>query len=581
MGNTRTVRYDGLLNDQRTIQQIGRYRILGEIGRGAMGVVYRAQDPAIGRIVAIKTIRLVELADPTERAKLRDRLIREAQSAGILSHPGIVTIYDVGEEGDVNFIAMEFVDGPTLERTMIADPPDGNLVLAVINQTAAALDYAHKRGIIHRDIKPANIMLHERATAKITDFGVARIQSHQMTQVGSMVGTPNYMSPEQIQGKPVDGRSDQFSLGVIAYELFTGEKPFTAESIPALAFKIVQEEPPAAHRLNPTLDWPVDTVLKRALAKDPSDRYPSCSDFAFALENACRARKDWRPVAPGAVHSMPTIASKAPVMAAPEVAMPAARETDEAVALAEEPPPRALKWARNAALAALVIAAALFGLLQLFDNDAPEEPALAQNREGTEARPSPTAPEVEDLTIGQAAPPPDQPERVAPANTTTRDAPTPAPTPPSPPAASPKPSASAPVQTRLVTNPSGASLVVDGNPAYACTSPCTIELPRGRHTIAATMSGYRRTLKIFESPAESEIFLNLDRTTGSLVVRSEPRGATILVDGQTWKEKTPSLLLLPTGPHTIEIIYENMRETHPVTIRESVITNLAVQLQER
>src|SRR5688572_18079776 len=149
------------------MDEIGRYRILEEVGRGAMGIVYRAQDPAIGRIVAIKTIRLSELADEGERTRLRDRLFREAQSAGMLSHPGIVTVYDVGEEGEVAYIAMEFVDGPTLNRMVLSDPPDGKLILSILAQTAAALDYAHKRGIVHRDIKPANIMIHERTTAKI------------------------------------------------------------------------------------------------------------------------------------------------------------------------------------------------------------------------------------------------------------------------------------------------------------------------------------------------------------------------------------------------------------------------------
>src|SRR5688572_20861687 len=280
------------------MEQIGRYKILDEIGRGAMGVVYRAQDPAIGRVVAIKTIRINDLADPSEQSKLRDRLLREAQSAGILSHPGIVTIYDVAEEEGIAYIAMEYVDGPTLDQMAVNDPPDGRLILDILGQTAAALDYAHKRGIVHRDMKPANIMIHERSIAKIADFGVARIQSHQMTQAGSMIGTPNYMSPEQIQGQTVNGRSDQFSLAVIAYELLTGEKPFAAESIPALAFKIVQDDPMPVHRLNRTLEWPVDTVLKRALSKKPEDRYPTCSDFSFAVENACRASKGWKPISP-------------------------------------------------------------------------------------------------------------------------------------------------------------------------------------------------------------------------------------------------------------------------------------------
>ncbi len=298
---------------------IGRYQIVGELGRGAMGIVYRARDSKIGREVAIKTIHLRELADNVERQRLRDRLFREAQSAGILSHPNIVTIYDVAEEGDLAYIAMELVNGPTLDQLMSSEPLEGKFVLSILSQTAAALDFAHKRGIVHRDIKPANIMIHEGTTAKITDFGVARLASHQMTQVGSMVGTPNYMSPEQIQTKPVDGRSDQFSLAVIAYELLTGEKPFAADSIAALAYKIVREPAVPVHRLNPTLDWPVETVLQKALAKEPEDRYPTCSDFVFALENACRACRKWRPLRAGAAEDMATSFEAAAPVIAPAV----------------------------------------------------------------------------------------------------------------------------------------------------------------------------------------------------------------------------------------------------------------------
>src|SRR6266568_2956787 len=194
---------------------IGRYQLLGEIGRGAMGVVYRAQDPAIGRVIAIKTIRLSDFTDETERERLRDRLFREAQSAGILSHPNIVTIYDIAEENGMAFIFMEFVNGAPLERLVADGVRDNEVLLNILRQTALALDYAHKKGIVHRVIKPANIMIQEDGQAKITDFGVAKINSQQMTQSGALMGTPNYMPPEQVQGLPVDGRSDQFSLGVI------------------------------------------------------------------------------------------------------------------------------------------------------------------------------------------------------------------------------------------------------------------------------------------------------------------------------------------------------------------------------
>src|SRR5579864_2487742 len=222
------------------MDKIGRYQVLAEIGRGAMGVVYRAQDPAIGRVIAIKTIRLSDLTEEAERERLRDRLFREAQSAGILSHPGIVTIYDIAEENGLAYIFMEFVNGPPLEKLLLAaQTPDKETLLGIFRQVAAALDYAHKKGIVHRDIKPANIMIHEDGTAKVTDFGVAKIVSQQMTVAGTMMGTPSYMSPEQIQGGAVAGSADQFALAVIAYEVLTGEKPFAADYMPTLLFKIV------------------------------------------------------------------------------------------------------------------------------------------------------------------------------------------------------------------------------------------------------------------------------------------------------------------------------------------------------
>src|SRR5579863_9422538 len=253
-----------------------------------MGVVYRAQDPAIGRIVAIKTIRLSDLTDPTERERLRDRLFREAQTAGVLSHPHIVTIYDIAEENGLAYIFMEFVDGPPLEKLLgEPTPPDRDLILAILRQTASALDYAHSKGIVHRDIKPANIMLHEGVQAKVTDFGVAKILSQQMTQSGTMMGTPNYMSPEQVQGHAVDGRADQFSLAVIAYEIITGEKPFLADQLPSLLYRIVREDPVAPQRLNPSVGPQMEAVLRKALSKNATERYASCMEFIEALAVAC------------------------------------------------------------------------------------------------------------------------------------------------------------------------------------------------------------------------------------------------------------------------------------------------------
>lgn len=546
------------------MEQIGRYKILGEIGRGAMGIVYRAQDPAIGRIVAIKTIRLGDLADPSEVAKLRDRLRREAQSAGILSHPGIVTIYDVAEQDDLAYISMEYVDGPTLERMMLTDPPDGKLILEILTQTAAALDYAHKRGIVHRDIKPANIMIHERSIAKVTDFGVARIQSQQMTQAGSLVGTPNYMSPEQIHGRPVDGRSDQFSLAVIAYELLTGERPFTADSIPALALKITQEDPPQAHQINRTLTWPVDTVLRRALSKKPEDRYPTCSDFIFAVENAFRSSKGWKPAPPGAFQNQPTIAAAPPT---PALQPAPARPMPDVIISTPPQTPRFLVWARSLALMVLgagVVFVSTIGALRWFDQEEPTRPGVRD--ETAAAKEEPPPPPVRKPSPMPAEPAEERsqerPEEPLPRRTERVKT-----------GATPEP-------VRFATNPPGARLEIDGKPELACTAPCTLDLPGGRHTLAATLDGYRRTLKIFETPAESELFLNLDHTSGTLVVRSEVPGAAIFVDGQIRREKTPAMFSLPTGKHSIEVVQDNQRKTQEVTIRESMTTNLAISLEE-
>src|SRR5579872_59269 len=255
--------------------RIGRYRIVKELGRGAMGVVYLALDPHIGRDVAIKTIRLGEVQRPEERERLRERLFREARSAGMLSHPGIVTIYDVDEEDELAYIAMEYVNGPTLDYLLSQENGlSREQMFSVLGQTAAALDYAHSKGIVHRDIKPANIMIAADGSTKVTDFGIAKITTNEhLTITGTIVGTPHYMSPEQVQGLEVDGRSDQFSLAVIVYEMLTGEKPYTGEHLTTVVYKIVAEEPVPPHRLNPSLAGPIEGALKKALAKKPEARY--------------------------------------------------------------------------------------------------------------------------------------------------------------------------------------------------------------------------------------------------------------------------------------------------------------------
>ncbi len=287
-----------LEDETRPSQRIGRYMVTGELGRGAMGIVYEAVDPLIGRKVAVKVIHLQAFADAGEAQFLRDRLFREARSAGALSHPGIVVVFDVGQEGDLAFIAMERVEGVSLYQVLASGRKiQRTEAFDILRQAAAALDYAHRNGVVHRDIKPANIMLDKGVTVKIADFGIAKITSTEHhTVTGMVMGTPSYMSPEQIEALPADGRSDQFSLAVVAYELLTGRRPFQSDSLATLAHMIVYAERPSARALNPALPVEVDMVLRRGLAKLPTDRYSNCADFVWALEEAAKATAVSEPV---------------------------------------------------------------------------------------------------------------------------------------------------------------------------------------------------------------------------------------------------------------------------------------------
>lgn len=267
------------------VQRVARYVIRGELGRGGMGVVYDAIDPMIGRPLAVKVIHLRAVSELDDAETLNERLMREARSAGQLSHPGIVTIFDVGRERNSAFIAMERVHGPSLRQIVASGHTLAvKEVLRILRQTASALDHAHLHGIVHRDIKPANIMVQTDGVVKVTDFGVAKIVAEHPTVSGLIVGTPSYMSPEQIEGRAVDGLSDQFSLAVLAYELLTGARPFNAESIATLAYLITYAERPSVQRLKPELPTALDPVFARALNRSPAERFQTCLEFVTALE---------------------------------------------------------------------------------------------------------------------------------------------------------------------------------------------------------------------------------------------------------------------------------------------------------
>jgi serine/threonine-protein kinase len=264
---------------------LGRYQVEKELGKGAMGVVYLGKDPKIGRVVAIKTMALSQEFEPEELTEVKERFFREAETAGRLSHPNIVTIYDAGEEHDLCYIAMELLKGGDL----VPFSKTGNLLpvektVSIIARAAEALGYAHRQNVVHRDVKPANLMYHpESDTLKVTDFGIARLTDSSKTKTGMVLGTPSFMSPEQLAGKKIEGRSDLFSLAVSLYQLLSGKLPFVGESMAQLMFKIANEAPTDIRTVNPLIPPALVAFLERAMAKDPDQRFQTGEEFAGAL----------------------------------------------------------------------------------------------------------------------------------------------------------------------------------------------------------------------------------------------------------------------------------------------------------
>ncbi len=267
------------------IKRFGRYEIVAELGRGAMGVVYKARDPQIDRLVALKTISLLG-QEPEQQEEFRQRFMYEAKAAGRLQHPGIVTIFDVGEDPETHdsFIVLEYVAGESLSRVLSREKKLSlPRALQLAEELAEALDYAHSQGVVHRDIKPANILLTEDGHAKIADFGIAKLNLAHFTLPGRLLGTPAYMAPEQLVGEGSDGRSDLFSLGVILYAMVTGHSPFHGNSATTVCYKVVNRDPVPATAFDLELPRSLDPVISRAMAKDPADRYQRGAEFASDL----------------------------------------------------------------------------------------------------------------------------------------------------------------------------------------------------------------------------------------------------------------------------------------------------------
>jgi len=268
--------------------KIGRYEILEELGRGAMGTVYRAKDPAMDRVVALKTIISLVLASE-QGGEFRERFYREARAAGALAHPGIVPVFDVGEHEGLPFLVMEFISGKTLADALKkGERLTVDRVCEIGQKIAEALGYAHSHGVVHRDIKPANILLTSKETygierPKITDFGVAKMAAGHTTLTGQILGTPAFMPPEQFTGAPIDGRADIFSLGVVLYWMATGEQPFPGESFTAVSYKVVHTEPVPPRKLNPSLPAKLESIILKCLAKNPDERFQTGEDLAREL----------------------------------------------------------------------------------------------------------------------------------------------------------------------------------------------------------------------------------------------------------------------------------------------------------
>ena len=382
--------------------KLGKYVIRRELGRGAMGVVYEGFDPFIERTVAIKTIKPERIDQAA--SEMLARFKREAQAAGRLNHPNIVSIYEYGEENGVAFIAMEFIKGKELKDYFESGQRFANKDIArIMGEILGALEHAHRNGVTHRDIKPANVIILEGGVVKVADFGIARIESSELTQAGTVLGTPSYMSPEQFLGTPVDGRSDIFSCGVLLYQFLTGERPFSG-AVTTIMHKVLREEPLAPSMLNATLPPAWDAVVKRALAKSPAERYQSAAQFAADITAVAEGRTPSTMTA-GADATLVDAAPDATVMEATAI-RPAAQAAAAAPAAARAAPPaqppaaaafrpagaevprRKLKVGLLAGAVAAVLVAAIGGGMYMMGA---KKTDMAQPAEVAAAKPAPVA----------------------------------------------------------------------------------------------------------------------------------------------------------------------------------------------
>ncbi len=591
-----------------TLTKAGRYDLREELGRGAMGVVFHGFDPVIGRGVAVKTLRLSEAGTGLSREELVGRFQTEARAAGLLAHPNIVVIFDAGEEDGLFYITMEFVEGRSLQSVIDARQPfPVPRVMKLMDQVCSALDFAHQHNVVHRDIKPANLMLTADDVVKITDFGTAKILQFGTAQTAHVMGTPSYMSPEQVKGKPVDGRSDIFSLGVILYELMTGEKPFPGQNITTVIYKIINEEPIPPRSLDSSIHPGLSAVITRALAKEPADRFQSCHELMSALKNYHEMIGPDTTVRRAPVNSKPPVGMNRPVVQQPRVAAvpqpPQPKEAEPPVPLfspiemVEEEPKSRGGWLLTLILLGIIGYAGYRVYPQALDlwqrtHEEIKNPTVQPKTETAPATPEADGTSAKsdiqssDLPMTPApvtSPEPSQdplplnstqPAVTPPASVKTPDAAAPAAINSDKPIAQPKPAPAA--------VPTPAHLFELKLRSELTDSPLQNKVTIRATSNALTLSGsiniaeHRELMThLHNVPAGVRVIDDIDLTgdskaapaastalSGWILVRSYPPAAKILVDGRDTGLQTPSKLELQSGEHEVQLVRQGFGTAH-------------------
>lgn len=615
-----------------TLTKAGRYDLREELGRGTMGVVFHGFDPMIGRDVAVKTLRLSEAWTGLSREELIGRFQTEARAAGLLTHPNIVVVFDAGEEGGVFYITMEFVEGRSLQSHIDSHQPfPVSRVLKIMEQVCSALDFAHQHNVVHRDIKPANLMLTPNDTVKITDFGTAKILQFGTAQTAHVMGTPSYMSPEQVKGKPVDGRSDIFSLGVVLYELMTGEKPFPGQNITTVIYKIINEEPIPPRSLDSSIHPGLSAVISKALAKNPDERYQSCHELLSALKSYHEIMSPEQTVRMAPVTSLPAPAAanrhaaQSPRMA--EVSTVAA--THEAAPSPQFilPVPVEEPRKRPGGLLLSFILLCIIG----YSGYRVYPPLVDLWQLAHESRQTQAVPEKGDSVPGEVGSDtsgvkPDAPSSSGPQIPASTPAPVAAPPTVTVPAPTEKfstreasqlagaPSVAVKTSEPAPATPAGAekSVAAQKPPAPAGPSPARLLESKLREQLAGqsfndklkiqatgnslTLSGsltlaeHRELLQHLRAvPAGVRVIDDTEFTEGSngasapapapvsigwIWVRSSPPGAKILVDGAETGQKTPARLELQTGGHEVRLVRQGNE-----TVQRNVVVSQGQTMQ--